>query len=121
MDLDPSKEADLDSRRPDTSAKAVEAEVSPGQSQHVAEQTRNAGEVANVSDSSRKRPRGPEDCLNYESSEDEFEPFTQSFVEPPKYVVATKPNAKRSGKKSVGKQPRKSSYKKTGSAKGNLI
>ena len=120
MDLDPSKEAKMVAKRDDSTAKAKEGEDPLVQDQQMSEQAKNAGEVANASDTSRKRARGPQDCLDYESSEEEFVPFTQSFLEPPKLVVATKSKAKRSCKKSAGKQPRKSSNKKSGTAQGNL-
>ena len=60
-------------------------------------------------DVSKKRPRGPEDCLDYdESDEEEFTPYTQEnpevvFVPPKKKIVFAKKSApKRSG----GKKPR---------------
>jgi hypothetical protein len=49
-----------------------------------------------------KRARGPYDCLNWESDDEEFTPFTQSSS-PPKEVFAKKSTPKSLKKKNVAK------------------
>ena len=75
----------------------------------------NKDQLEESSDSAKKRPRGPYDCLNWdEDSEDEFVPFTQSNPEvvhtPVKKVFAKKSSAK-SCSKSSGKSSAKTSAK----------
>jgi len=65
-------------------------------------------------DGSKKRARGPSDCLDWsESDEEVFTPFTQAFTPtspPPKKVFRKKASVKKSGgKKAGGKAKSKSS------------
>ena len=77
-------------------------------------------EVGDPPEVGRKRAIGPDDCLNYESSdEEEFVPFTQT-PDPPK-VFAKKSKVKRSSKREACKKPRKEGRKNgTDSKKGNI-
>ena len=77
-------------------------------------------EVGDPPEVGQKRPRGPEDCLYYETSdEEEFFPFTQT-PEPPK-VVVKKSKVKRSSKRVACKKPRNEGRKNgTDTPKGNI-
>ena len=79
--------------------------------------------------SSKKRARGPEDCLNYESEdEEEFTPFTQEFLpssEPEEtcakkseQVFAKKSSVKYSGIGSKGSTTKKARVKSAKKSKG---
>jgi hypothetical protein len=60
-------------------------------------------------DGGLKRRRGPEDCLNWESDEEEFTPFTQERIFTPREVPVSKGRAKKSVVKGIAK---KSGFKK---------
>ena len=66
--------------------------------------------------SSKKRSRGPEDCLNYESEEEEFTPFTQEFLvnSKPEQIFAKKSVVKRSGNECKGSSAKKARVKGIG-------
>ena len=66
--------------------------------------------------SSNKRSRGPEDCLNYESEEEEeeeFTPYTQEFLtkSEPEQIFAKKSVAKRSSNLGKGSSAKKARVK----------
>jgi hypothetical protein len=97
-------------------------EVGPEKDAESGGNDNKVGEKA--TEAGTKRPRGPEDCLNWESEEEEFTPFTQERIFTPvsdhgRKVFAKKSVVKGIAKNSASKKPRlKSGRKKTS---GKLI
>ena len=82
-----------------------------------------------AADKAKKRSRGPDDCLDWSDSEEEFVPYTQSNPEPayvapkkaknrsPKNPVASKSSASKSS--ATKSSARKSSTKKSSAKKSS--